>query len=84
MHLEQVYIPTRLSVMPRSPLEGSTMTENVLVGRGSPCSRISGSLANASLWRAVNVLKVYCSLIDSSSETADQSVTLAKEGMLGS
>lgn len=26
----------------------------------------------------------YCSLIDSSSETADHSVTLAKEGMLGS
>ena len=34
-HLEQVYIPTLLSVIPRSPFEGSTMTEKVLVGKGS-------------------------------------------------
>ena len=34
-HFEHVYIPTLLSVIPRSPFEGSTMTENVLVGKGS-------------------------------------------------
>src|SRR5208337_1725288 len=34
-HLEHVYIPTLLSVIPRSPFEGSTMTEKVLVGRAS-------------------------------------------------
>src|SRR5271157_3047522 len=31
--LEQVYMPTLRSVMPRSPLAGSTMTEKDLVGR---------------------------------------------------
>ena len=61
------------------------MTEKTLVGVAIAVPQLGQEGKRASVYLRPILLNVYyCSRIDSSSDTADQSVTRAKEGMLGS
>ncbi len=61
------------------------MTEKILVGEAIAVPQLGqeGNWASVCI-RLVLLNLYYCSRIDSSSDTADQRVTLANDGMLGS
>src|ERR1044071_29172 len=84
-HLAHWYIPTFRCVKPRSPSFGSTMTENTRDGVSVDVPQLGQTGKFRPQYIVAYSVKSLCySRIDSSSETADQRVTRANEGMLGS